>query len=436
VKASRRTRAAAVTAAAVTAVAASGIIGWRVLRPSQVVTPARAPYPTAATIPVPGAVGALTAAPLIVQQRLRVFADERHVWSDTPPDFHYQQSPFWSFRRWPAQLIGVVVSENGPTDTGRPIVVTAWSDGTLVGIAADTGEVAWQVEADPLGSAYTGRRTGAATVYRPPGLFTAAGRIIVSSDSSLAAYDPATGARLWSTPPLTPAECAGPDLTTTGGQYLRMDTCEHRLLVVSTADGTPHAPLEAGPAAPAGSNATASVVEPLGCLVGHSDCTGLRLTSGGTGAGWLMTQPTAVPAARLADAGSLLAGPPDAPVALSPGNGLTDHMRAHDPVTGAARWTWTAPDGEQARVIATGTDRVILLSADGQELIAVSTESGLELSRSSATLYFEPQAAIELGHVYTAGHYVVLERLTPGAPDTAGDAQYYAYFRPTLLAAT
>ena len=78
-------------------------------------------------------------------------------------------TPFWSYRRWPEQVAGVIAGD-GPTG---PIVVSQWSDGELVALDARTGRVAWRAAGTAPDDGYAGRRTGASTVYAPPGLHLA-----------------------------------------------------------------------------------------------------------------------------------------------------------------------------------------------------------------------------------------------------------------------
>src|SRR6478609_5471042 len=97
----RRSRIAVIAGLSAMLLAAAGTTVWRVLRPSEVVTEATTSYPEA-TPPIPGRVGSLITAPLIVDDRLRVYAKKREVWSDGPPSYHYERSAYWSYRRWPA----------------------------------------------------------------------------------------------------------------------------------------------------------------------------------------------------------------------------------------------------------------------------------------------------------------------------------------------
>lgn len=434
----RGVRLAVIGVTSLALLAATGIVLWRVLGPAEVVTPANRPYP-GRVIPAPGAIGALMSAPLVLDSRIRVYATQRQVWTDAPPDFKYERSALWSFRRWPAQVVGVLVL-NGSTPGSVPIVVSAWSDGVLVGVDARTGAVAWQVEGEALGDSYVGRRTGANTLYRPPGLFTGTdsdGRTVVvtAGPKTIRAYDPSTGQQRWEIARWdflrsTPAECRGVDFTAPG-QYVALDNCSgvlHRL------------DLRTGATLPdlgtAGS--TVSTAEPISCVVWHSQCPGVRLTSGGKVQAWALEpasqsgeQSPALASPALAEPGSILLHgltiTPDDPAAVT-------KLTARDLRTGELRWTWQAPFGSPApALIGAGTDRVLMLTSD-RTLIAVSAESGNELSRASAILSHEPPLPYEVNQVYLSGQYVVLERINPGATPDAPDTEYYFTHRPVLIA--
>jgi hypothetical protein len=188
------TRALAVAVGALVLVTGLGAVGWRVLRPSASLDRAGTRYPAAAAVATVAWSGSLQHAPLIVDGRLRVYAEARRVWADATVTARYETTPYWSYRRWPAQLVGVVSVER-PV----PYVIARWSDGVVTGIDARAGRIAWQRRiAPPDRDGYQGRRTGARTVYDPPGLYTTAGRSLVIKDGdSMVGYDPATGRRLW-----------------------------------------------------------------------------------------------------------------------------------------------------------------------------------------------------------------------------------------------
>jgi outer membrane protein assembly factor BamB len=188
------TRALAVAIGALVLVTGLGVAGWRVLRPSASLDRAGTAYPVRAAAASAVWSGSLQHAPLIVDGRLRVYAEARRVWADDTVTGRYETTPYWSYRRWPAQLVGVVSVEQ-PV----PYVIARWSDGVVTGIDARAGRIAWQKRIAPADrDGYQGRRTGARTVYDPPGLYTAAGgNLIINGGNEATGYDPATGRRLW-----------------------------------------------------------------------------------------------------------------------------------------------------------------------------------------------------------------------------------------------
>ncbi|HEU5111437.1 MAG TPA: PQQ-binding-like beta-propeller repeat protein [Micromonosporaceae bacterium] len=175
------------------ALAGSAVTARRVLGAAEVVTAAVKTYPATAATPTPGVIGTLAAAPLIVDGRLRVYATTRQIKADLPVDARTQRSPYWSYRRWPEQLVGVVAV--------RTTVVGRWSDGALIAVDARTGTVAWRADGPvPESPGYGGRRTGAATVYAPDGLFTAGDVVIARGASEASAVRATDGTVLWRRP--------------------------------------------------------------------------------------------------------------------------------------------------------------------------------------------------------------------------------------------
>ncbi|WP_153040548.1 hypothetical protein [Actinoplanes sp. TFC3] len=154
---------------AIVLVAAAGLIGWRVLRPSEVVEAAALPYP-AAEVVAPGVTGKTALAPLIVDERIRVYAGKRVVKADSPISATTMYTPLWSYRRWPAQVSGVVAA--GAT------VVSRWSDGLVVALDGRTGRVVWRTggpAADPFAEP-----TGSDAVWDPAGLSVSGSAVLVS----------------------------------------------------------------------------------------------------------------------------------------------------------------------------------------------------------------------------------------------------------------
>lgn len=402
-----RRRFTLVSAATTVLLVATAVIVWRVLRPAEVVTPATTSYPSA-VLPAPGAVGALVSAPLILDERIRVFAKKREVWSDGPAAYHYERSAYWAYRRWPAEVTGVAVVE-----AQRSIVVTAWSDGLLVGIEAGSGTVVWRTQGDPLAESYTGRRTGTETVYLPPGLFTSGSHVITVASSHIRAFSPLSGEELWGAPsPVTP-ECLGAGFTTPR-QLFVLDKCGQTLNRIDAASG---ALLSSLPAAD---------VEPVSCAVGHSNCSAMRVTFADTVSGWLLTHDNPIESKPLGAPGALLADQ----TAIVPG---LESVSAIELSTGQPRWTWSPQGSGRFRLLAADATRTLILEPDGM-LVSLNSVTGRLLIRTSVLLEHEPDSPYDVNMSYTSGAYLVLERTIPDASPDAKDEAYFFTNRPMLLA--
>ncbi|MET9302885.1 outer membrane protein assembly factor BamB family protein [Micromonospora aurantiaca (nom. illeg.)] len=415
-KAARRR--AVVALVAVLAVAASVAVVVRVLAPAEVDTPARKPYP-AAPAPIAGVLARLPVAPLVVDGRLRVYAGARQVYADQPVTGRHRVTPFWSFRRWPATLVGVL--------TEGTTVVSRWSDGKLVALDARTGRVAWQADGPHPGSVPEPRRTFAATVWDPAGLHvarTAAGRtvLLAAGPGGLGGYDLADGRRLWRAD--VGRGCRSDVGTTASGELVGVDSCDGPAAVElrDAATGTvrtrwrpPDAPEQL-------------VVTPVGCPHGHSGCRGLR-TAGPDGAGsrgWLVTDP----------------GEPAAAPGLDHPDTVLDGERAVDTsgpvVVGRSARTgeelWRRADIHPARVLATEPGRVHLLT-DRRELVTVDPLTGT--TRSSFVLDLGRDGiGWRPGRAYAVDGYVAVERLRESADPEDDDQGYFLMAEPVLLAVT
>ncbi len=221
----RGARQAVVMGAAVVLLAATAGVGYRVLAPAETLTAATDPYPAQAEQARSERYGNLAAAPLILDGRLRVYAEKRRVWADTPVTAKMLVTPFWAYRRWPAELVGLA----GAEQLGQPpIVVSLWSDGGVVALDGTSGRIAWRTRVEP-GGRYEGRRTGSRTVYEPAGLLTAASStdsrpvVLVSRAGQVRAYDPWSGQQRWERRIGGDAGCH--DEWTAPTAYLNLDTC-------------------------------------------------------------------------------------------------------------------------------------------------------------------------------------------------------------------
>ncbi|MEW2385777.1 PQQ-binding-like beta-propeller repeat protein [Micromonospora sp. NPDC047707] len=411
-----RRRVVLVAAVLLVAVAVAATV-WRVLAPAEVSTPARDAYP-AAPNPDPRVVARLPVAPLVVDGRLRVYAAQRQVYADRPVDHRYRITPYWSYRRWPAELAGVVAS--GTT------VVSRWSDGLLVALDARTGRVAWRAEGPVPARMPAVRRTGSARVWNPEGLFVAAvpggGSVVVAAGGdALTAVDLTDGRRRWDAG--VGSGCHDTVGTTAGGRLVSVDRCEGPATVEFRDAGTGTVGRRWRPAG-AGD---ALVATPLGCRTGRSGCAGLRTDAGsgdGAGRGWLFGdgEPTAAPALDRAD--SVLAG--DTAIGTVGGS-----LVGRDARTGAERWR---RDVGGARVLAVEPDRVHLVTdANGLRTLDAATgsqRSWFTLTAGSDGTSWAP------GAVYAVDGYVAVERLREPVDPEADDQRYFFTAEPVLLAAT
>ncbi|RIV32634.1 outer membrane protein assembly factor BamB family protein [Micromonospora radicis] len=410
----RRRIMAAVSAAVLVAVTA--VVAYRVLAPAEVSTTARADYPVAVSREA-GVVGRLPVAPLVVDGRLRVYAAARQVYADAPVDGRHRSTPYWSYRRWPAQVSGVVAD--------RTTVVSHWSDGVLVALDARTGRVAWRVDGPAPAEGWTARRTGAGAVWDPPGLFLAQAVdgqpvLVVSGPRRVAGFGLADGRQLWSTE--VDGGCRT-DVGTTGyGQFAVLDQCAEPAAVefheVSSGAVTRWQP----PDGPAGWGVT-----PLGCVTDRVRCGGLRVTGpaddGGTG--WLLGagDPTPAPALDPADA-ELVDG-----WAIRAADGA---VTGRDAATGKERWRRT--DLGAVRIVAVQSGRVHLLT-ETNELITLDPRTGAERSRFPVAVGADG-LGWALGSAYAGDGYLALERLREPVARDADDQRYFFTAEPVVLVAT
>lgn len=391
-----RTRLFSVGLIAVLLLLVTGGISYRVFVPRDTLDSAQGAYPAAAQA-TPTLYGSVLYAPLLVDGRLRVYAADREVWADKPVDFRSSMSPYWAYRRWPAQLLGVAAV--GTT------VVSRWTDGQLVAIDATRGTVAWRTAGPGSDSGYTGRRTGAATVYSPVGMYTASDVLIVTSDTEVSGYAVATGRLLWTN---SSSRCAtyftGPSV------FVAVPGCQPSsgVEVYRASDGR----RIAWPALDQGGTGS---VAPFGCTVGRSGCRGVRTAADA----WLIGADGALSESpALADPRSWPVG--DVAVAPGPGGTLTGTSLAG----GRRLWSWPATGGAPAgaQVVAVEPDAVHVLTT-ARDLITLDPADGLELCRIS--LLAHGNAMFDPGHVYAANRFVFVERLRPGAKESEPDPSYY-----------
>jgi hypothetical protein len=352
--------------------AGAALTGWRVLGPAEVLDPATTPYPAAAS-PAPGVLGRTNVAPLIVDGRIRVYAAERQVKADAPADAKALMTARWSFRRWPEQLAGVVAS--GTT------VVSRWSDGELVAIDARTGSIRWRAPGPAAGD-FQGHRTGAQTVWAPPGLHVGAGAVVVSGGGSQAAYELSSGTRRWT------AREACPDGFTTAGGHL---VCPTGVLNLTTG-------------AAVESWAGAGPYTSLGCDVAASNCAAVRDSAG---QGWLTDTPAPRRAAVLDDLDSTAVRNPAGAVAV--------------------------PGRPDAQVLGASNGNLVLLRPD-RHLLEVDPRTGATLTDFALAVGTE-RLTWKPGRWQVTGGFVAIERLSPDGPSDPEEAGHYFTNETVILAA-
>jgi outer membrane protein assembly factor BamB len=380
------------------ALAATGLVAYRVFAPAEVSALASGPYPDTPAAP-PGVIGSIAAAPLIVDGRLRVYAATRQVRADGPVDARTQRTPYWSYRRWPAQVVGVVAV--GTT------VVSRWSDGDLVALDGRTGRISWRSSGRlPKAAGYDGGTTGARTVYEPDGMATADGKVMVREAGQVRAFDAATGRVVWRT---NATDCDG--FTTAGGWYV-VPCGIPQLYELSTGQPINWSP----PGTAAGFS-----VEPVGCEVALSECAGMRTNSGGTVRGWLVEGAAPVAAPALDAPNSTVAG--DVAVAVSNGEVVARSVPNNTEI-----WRWRG-NPNIAELLPMETGAVHLLTEDRQ-LVTLDAASGRELSRFVLAHGRERTHWVR-GHVAVRDGFVTVERMVPAA----GPEDYFSVV-PIIIART
>lgn len=386
----------------------SGSIAYQVFGPHEILESPAVPYPEVQVITDERPFSELRSAPLVVEGRIRVYAEQWRVWSDAPVGSRYETTPYWSFRRWPAQVVGVVLA---PTSSGSTAVITQWSDGELVAIDARRGVIAWRDTAPIAGSRhYEGRRTGASVVYAPPSLVTvrAADRtvVVVTAPGRVVGFDASTGERLWQRDLDGVCEPAA----WTGAGLVVVPAC------ATTGDLLF---LDAGTGADRGVwRSPVPQADPAPGLCEHSR-TECRVVTVGYRT-WLLGAEGSLSAVPDLERGAQLAGER---VIYQTGVGVAARRLTDlDPL-----WSWQG----RGQLIAADAAGVYLLTEDW---------AVLQLSPATGRLVAIGCAAAadqnwQLGHIYPSdtGTYLALERISRGASPAADDQAYYFGPRPVAL---
>jgi outer membrane protein assembly factor BamB len=422
---------------------ATAVVGYRVLRPADTAVEAKGAYPDRPTAE-PVRYGELTAAPLIVDGRLRVFADGKRVWADTGLTRKTEMTPFWSIRRWPAEVVGVVAVEG--VYEGVALVIAKFSDGIVLAIDPKTGHIAWQDQARAsLGEKYDGRRDGATTVWQPAGIFTTRANddggavLVVAGGDEAIAYNPWTGKRRWEfTFPEHPG-CHDTDWTSET-TYIVKDSCAApaKLEVFDAATGKPLNTWQPPGASAGPADAANWFVEPMSCARGHSECGLLRATggksvisfkeraerrAGDTGSVWRVNFDGTVTPEKEATGNRTFRW--NEYLIQNSGDTL-DVIRAVKRADGSL--AWASKPG--LRLVAVGQLGAYAID-EKLNLVVLHPTLGVELSRTD--LKKRPDELWVPGLVHVAGRFVAVERLT-GGPPSEPDDRYFAGATPVVLA--
>jgi outer membrane protein assembly factor BamB len=394
----------AIVLAIAVGLAASALVAFRVFAPHETLTTPTVPYPDVVIITDDRPYSELRAAPLVVEGRLRVYAEKWRVWADAPVGQRYESTPYWAFRRWPAQVVGVVAAQ---TSAG-PFVVTQWSDGDIIALDARRGVIAWRGKA-PIGDRrYDGRRTGASIVYEPRSLLTVrAGQrtiVMVTGPRTVHAFDMAVGGQLWQRD--LPVGCE--PLTWTGAGLLAISECDRPVItLVGAVDGTERgrwtSPDKTVPPTPAL------------CELSRFEC---RLVTVG-GKAWLLGTDGKLTVVPALEPGAMLAG--DRVIYQTTKGVQARPLTSRDPL-----WTWNGTGD----LIAADPVGVYLLTED-RTVLGLSPATGHLAVLGCASS--RPNEGWRIGHVYTTGTgYLALERVTRQPPDS-DDQQYFYGPRPVAL---
>jgi hypothetical protein len=432
----------ALTALAVLVIAfAVTVTAYRTLKPADTANTATAPVPSA---PSPEAIqyGELAAAPLIVEGRLRIYAEQRRVYADTPVTATRVSTPHWSFRRWPAELLSIMSIEKSSDGGPVSVVVTKWSDGVVVGIDASVGKAIWQERVEiESGQTFQGRRDGANTVYRPIGIFTSASSIshrpvvIVNGKDQAVGFDPWTGKILWTHLFTAHPGCHGVSWTgpTT---YLAKDSCAAPAILEVFDAGTGRKLSQWRPsgASLGPPNVSNWYLQPASCELGSSNCALFKAAATGDAVGFTAAADglgKITPNYYQAGPDGKITPQPyaDKDVVFSVGGNLVKQV-SNDYV-----WNVSASTGKRlwmsevaGRLIAVDTGNVYLINAEYQ-LLVLNLQTGAVTS--STELRIRPDDEWVFKETYLHDGYLAVERLQ--TLDSDVDDRYYFSAMPVVL---
>jgi outer membrane protein assembly factor BamB len=417
-------------------VAAMAVTAYRTLKPAETVSRADKPVPSPEPIKSIQ-YGELPSAPLIVEGRLRVYTEQRRVFADTPVTAQRMMTPHWSYRRWPAEVVSIVEVEKPASGVGLSVVITKWSDGEIVALDAEKGDIVWQAKIDPAdGESFNGRRTGAKTMWEPEDLFVSASAVdkqpvvIATGKNVVEGIDPVNGEIRWTRSFLTEPGCRTNDWTGADTYFVKNTCAKPATLEIYDAASGVLLNTWRPPGASIGTdNVTNWFIEPTSCQLGRSGCvmfkaapTGdvVTYTDAASGLG------TITPAYWSLAADHTIKPEPiaDKDTTVVVGDVIAQQM------TGGYIWAFSRTTGKRlwmsevnGRLIG-GDQRNVYLINNDYQLLVLNLETGAVTS--STELRIRPADRFVYSLYYLHAGYLAIERLQTTKESEIDDRYYFS----------
>jgi outer membrane protein assembly factor BamB len=337
----------------------------------------------------------------------------------------------------------VAAVEKSITGGATSVVITRWSDGEIVALSAEKGDVVWQQHIEPAaGEAYNGRRTGARTMYEPDDLFVTASTndqrtiLMVTGKDVVQAIDPWEGTIRWTRVFTEAPGCRQVDWTgeTT---YIVKETCSKPavLEVYDASSGTLLSTWRPPGASIGPDSVTNWFLEPASCVLGRSGCklfkaaaTGdaVSFTEAASGVGkitptyWRAGRDGAVTPEPFADKDNVVVVGDTLLQQV-----VTNYIWAFSRATGKRIWM-----SEVAGDLIGADDHNVYLVNREFQLLVLNLVTGAVTS--STELRIRPEDRWLYQQAYLHGGYLALERLQT-TRESDVDEKYYFTINPIVL---